>query len=224
MVSKVSLISKLKPAVLFLFLGALSAFTSQYAHAHPHEFVTMRVEVKFNDEGKLSGFQYFWQFDEFFSAYAIEGQDKNKNGKADQEELDALIVEILGNIEPAGYFTAFDGNHLTPKLGTAEPVKVSYSNRQLELTFNVPFKNPVSLKKNTMRYAIYDSQFYIAMHHDPDDVPVFLVNPPKGCSWKLDEAAPDEDTVAYASSLGKSDSSGFDLGAQFAEWVSISCK
>ena len=210
-------------ALLFLAI-CTSGLIPNVAFSHPHEFVNMRVEAKFDKNGNLSGFQYFWQFDEFFSAYAIEGQDKNKNGKADQEELDALLIEILGNTESIGYFTAFDANHVAPDIGKATPVKAEFVKRQLEITFDVPLKKATPLKGKTLRYAIYDNEFYVAMHHDPDNVPVSLSNAPKGCSWKLDEATPDEETVAFANSLGKSDSPGTDLGAQFAEWVAISCK
>jgi len=211
---------------LLLVLAALILPPLNTAHAHPHEFVTMRIEAQFNKAGKLSGFRYYWRFDEFFSAYAIEGQDKNKNGKAEQAELDALLKEILGNIQSIDYFTAFDKNNLTPDLGTAKPIKATLEKRELAITFDVPLKKAVSLKDKSVSYAIYDSEFYIAMHHDPDDVPVSLKNAPKGCSWKLDEATPDEATQAFASSLDKTDSpgAGVNLGVMFAEWVSISCK
>ena len=196
----------------------------QQALAHPHEFVLMRIEPHFDDSGKLASMRYHWKFDEFFSAYALEGEDKNKNGKAEQEELDKLLVEILGNIKGNNYFTKFDMNGLVPTFGKATPISAKMEGRQVAIKFELALETPLDLSGKEVRYGIYDDEFYIAMNHDPDDVPVMLSNAPKGCSWNLDPASPDESTVAYAGSLGKDQSGGSDLGIQFAEWVTLSCK
>ena len=88
-------------------LAAALVLSPVTALAHPHEFVTMKVTARFNESGKVAGFRYNWLFDEFFSAYALEGQDANGNGTAEESELDALMAEILGNIASIDYFTAF---------------------------------------------------------------------------------------------------------------------
>ena len=73
------------------FLTALCVATAAFLvperlDAHPHEFVSMHVKAEFDDGGLLNGLTYHWNFDEFFTAYAVEGQDKNKNGIADTKE------------------------------------------------------------------------------------------------------------------------------------------
>ena len=47
---------------------------------------------------------------------------------------------------------------------------------------------------------------------------------PPGCTASIEEAQPDPDVVAYALSLDITQTSDDTLGAQFAQWVTISCR
>ena len=208
-----------------LVLAAALALVPTAASAHPHEFVSMKITALFDGEGRVSGMRYNWVFDEFFSAYALEGQDANGNGKSEPEEQVALMEEILGNIGKIDYFTAFDGNGLVPKLVSAKGVKAAMQGRQFDMTFDVTFDAPVSpTKDKPLRYAIYDDEFYIAMTHDGGLSGVTLADAPEGCGAQLVEPDPDEDLEAFAASLGRDESGGPNLGAAFAEWVGIECR
>ena len=213
----------LTPAAALSLSCAFSMLQPAPAQAHPHEFVTMDVTAKFDFNGRVSGLTYNWTFDEFFTAYAVDGQDKNRNGQAEPEELAALLDEILGNIQVINYFTVFDKSMTVPKLAKAQPLDSRISDRRLQLSFYAPFQAPVSLEKSPLRFSIYDDEFYIAMNFEPKNhgkiVPASIDN----CSANVDLADPNEDTMAFASSLGRDQSSGSGLGANFAEWVTIKC-
>lgn len=193
------------------------------ALAHPHEFVSMRAEIEFDGKNKASAFRYHWTFDEFFSAYAIEGQDANKNGVGEPEELAKLLVEILGNIHEIDYFTAFDSNGVVPKFNQAEPIGVKMNGQRLVIEFRVPFAEPLNVSKKPLRFAIYDNEFYIAMNFDPDHQGATLKGSAKECTAAIEAADPDEEIASFASSLGKTDSPNQDLGIHFAEWVTVKC-
>ncbi len=211
--------------VYALALASLASIASvKQAFAHPHEFVTMRITAQFDDNGHVTGLLYNWTFDPFFTAYAVEGEDANKNGVAEPEELNALLQNILGNIESNNYFTAFDSNGIVPEFAKAIPIASEVGNQQLSVTFDLPFTKPVDPKKKTLRYAVYDDEFYIAMTHDPAADAVQLVNAPKGCKFDLEEPNPSDDIAEFAASLARDESGGNGLGVQFAEWVAIKCK
>lgn len=211
-------------ACLAVCLATVALLLPTRLAAHPHEFVTMHVRADFNDDGKLNGLTYHWSFDEFFSAYAVEGQDQNKNGKAEPEELQALLEEILGNIKQINYFTVFDEQATTPEFTTPKTIGAELLDRKLNLAFQLPFAEPVDLTKNKLRFAIYDDEFYIAMNFEPKGIAKTMPKELKDCSASLEAASPDDEVVAFASSLGKSESSGGGLGASFAEWMTLSCK
>lgn len=200
-----------------------SAIAPKPALAHPHEFVTMLTTALFNEKGAVTGLRYQWTFDEFFTAYAIEGQDANKNGKAEQNELDALLSEIMGNIKSINYFTKFDANHPAPTFAGHKEIAASMEGRQLRLNFELSFTKPYSLNKNPLNYSVYDDEFYIAMQHEDGDNSYQPANAPGGCRTELIPPDPSDEISEFASSLGKSESGGTDLGKNFAEWISITC-
>jgi len=194
------------------------------ADAHPHEFVTMKISLLFDGQKNITGMRYNWRFDRLFSAYAFEGQDKNKNGKAEPEELLALQKEILDNIAAIQFFTRFDKKAAQPEFATAKPLGAEMIKREFSMTFEVPFKTPLNVSAKPLRYAIFDDEYYISMLHDDKVKSVQLVGAPENCKWNLKAPDPDQDMAAFAQSLDKSQSSGGGLGEYFAEWVTISCK
>ena len=211
-------------AVVSLCCACISFAANTSARAHPHEFVEMKIEVVFDGQGRASAMRYWWRFDEFFSAFALETAPTGDNGQPTQAGIDGVFVEILGNIHGNAYFTRFDENAgLVPTFEKAQPQKAVFENRQLTVSFTVPFKKPVNLSGKKFAYAVYDKDFYIAMNHSTGDDAVTLSNAPKGCQAKIDAADPSEDIASFAASLGRSDNPEGDLGIHFAEWVTISC-
>src|SRR5689334_18733285 len=59
------------------------------AAAHPHVWITVETTVLYAN-GAFTGLRHRWTFDEFYTAMAIEGLDKNNDGVYDREELAEL--------------------------------------------------------------------------------------------------------------------------------------
>ena len=95
--------------------------------------------------------------------------------------------------------------------------------RKLNIAFKLPFIETVDLSKQQLRFAVYDDEFYIAMNFDPKGLAKTIPASMPACSASMEAPTPDEELVAFASSLGKSESSGGGLGASFAEWVTLKC-
>ena len=66
-----------------LFIGAPAA-------AHPHVWATVRTEIVFGPDHRITGIRHAWTFDEFYTAMAVEGLDTNKDGVFSKEELAPL--------------------------------------------------------------------------------------------------------------------------------------
>lgn len=77
-------------ARLLLVLGAVvgPAILLEEAAAHPHVFVDAKVEVVFDDTGRLAAIRNIWRFDPAFSQYATEGLDTDGDVVVSEKELE----------------------------------------------------------------------------------------------------------------------------------------
>ena len=64
----------------------------------------MRSSVNFNAGGAVDALGVSWTFDEFYSQFATDGIDKNKNGKFDANELQDLANTYAKNLKDYRYF------------------------------------------------------------------------------------------------------------------------
>src|SRR5262245_66491040 len=74
------------------------------ARAHPHMWVTVEATVLY-ENGAFTGIRHKWTFDEYYTATAIEGLDKNKDGKYDRAELDEPAKVNVNALKDFDYFT-----------------------------------------------------------------------------------------------------------------------
>lgn len=221
-----SLMSHSRTIVIRIWVSvfAFTAFWHSNAFAHPHEFVDMKIRPQFSDGTKVIGIRYIWLFDEFFSAMAVQPADTDGDGVLEPEGLNKILDEILVNITPIDYFTKFDKDAQVPKIGKAKPISARMEKRQFRIEFFAPFEKPIDLTKGKMTYGIYDDEFYVAMHHSTDKDAVELDGAAKGCGFELIPPNPTEELQNFASSLGRDESGGTDLGYNFAEWVVLTCQ
>src|SRR5690606_30211067 len=123
-------------AGLALLLGAGLAAPAQ---AHPHVWIDARAEVLF-DGGAVVGIRHHWQFDEYFSAWAIQGMDADGDGVLTASELQPLANENIVGLDYYSYYT-FAGPEGGSDYGFAGAVDPSmvYEGGQTTLTFTVLF-------------------------------------------------------------------------------------
>lgn len=74
------------------------------AAAHPHVFVTSQATVIY-ENGAITGLRQRWVFDEMYTASAVEGLDKNNDGKLDKAELEELTQVNIEGLKEFDYFT-----------------------------------------------------------------------------------------------------------------------
>lgn len=217
---------KISVVAAALVAGSLAAHTAQ---AHPHVWVTYETTVIY-DKSTVTGVSHVWTFDDMYTAMAVQGLDKNGDGKYDRTELAELAQVNMDGLKDFEYFTfAKLGGDAIKFSGPQEPW-LEHSNGILKLHFRLPLAQPVLAEADGLNFSIYDPSFFIAFEPEKTDA-VKLASAPAGCTASLQDPNADksaEDAAklgeAMAQELGIQDFSGQSGSFSMAKTVSVTCK
>lgn len=161
------------------------------AEAHPHVFVTTETIVLY-DNGTFVGLRHKWVFDELYSATAIEGLDKNNDGKYDRGELAELAKADIEGLKESGFFTVprLAGEKL--QIGDASDYWLEHNDGILSLHFTTPFVRPVLADAKGLTFTISDPEFYIAFEFAKTDPVRFNTGAPATCKAKIEAHEADQ--------------------------------
>ena len=162
----------------------LGGWLAPRAQAHPHVWVVTETTVLY-DNGTFVGIRHKWTFDEFYTAMAIEGLDKNNDGKYDRGELAELAKVNIEGLQESSYFTfpVLAGQQL--KVRDARDYWLEHKDGILSLHFTVPFAHPVLAEAKGLTFSIYDPSYFIAFELAKTDPVRFSEGTPASCSIKV---------------------------------------
>ncbi len=199
------------------------------AKAHPHVWVTYETTVIY-ENGTVSGVGHAWTFDDMYTAMAVQGLDKNADGKYDREELAELAKVNMDGLKDFDYFTfaQLGGDKL--KFDGPQDAWLEHNNGILRLHFRLPLAKPVLADAEGFNFSIYDPSFFIAFEPEKTDA-LKLASAPDGCTATFtdptaDKAAADAAKLgeAMAQELGQPPADGQGLNYASAKTVTVSCK
>jgi ABC-type uncharacterized transport system substrate-binding protein len=207
-----------------LCAAAFAAISASGARAHPHVWVTYETTIVY-DQGAMTGVEHVWTFDDMYTAMAVEGLDKNNDGKYDREELAELAKVNMDGLKEFDYFTfAKLGTADLKFSGPAEPW-LEHVNGVLRLHFKLPLVSPVLAEAEGISLSIYDPSFFIAFEPEKTDA-LKLAGAPVGCAAIFADPQADKNAAdvrklgdALAQQLG-----GQNSGLGLTKSVSITCK
>jgi ABC-type uncharacterized transport system substrate-binding protein len=206
--------------------AATLALSSPGAGAHPHVWVSVKATVLYAD-GSITGLQEAWTFDEFYTAQAIEGLDKNGDGKYDREELKELAQVNIDGLKEFDYFTFAKAGGGDRKFKPPQDYWLEYTDKGiLTLHFTLPLQQPVAAGSGEFTFSVYDPSFFIAFDLAQSH-PVNLGNgAPANCAAIVHDPVEDDTsdskklTDAFAGVLGSSGGT-VDYGAN--KTVAVHC-
>jgi ABC-type uncharacterized transport system substrate-binding protein len=208
----------LKAMLRLLAAVAFIAAGISIALSHPHVATTVRSELVFGKDGAITGIRYAWTFDEFFSEFATQGLDANKDGVFSREELAELAKVNVETLQESDYFTF--GKSGEGKLAFGQPTDywLEYKEKLLTLHFTLPVK--AGAQKDGVSLDVFDPTYYVAFSFAQEN-PVKLTGAPANCSFDVKRpaqvSAPQRPESFFNSLPG-------DFGAQFANSVIVTCK
>ena len=211
----------------FLAAALMSGGATSVA-AHPHVWTTVRAEIVFGPDHRVTGIRHIWAFDELYTAMAIEGLDTDKDGAYSKEELAPLAKVNVESLKEFDYFTFVhvEGEDKVLKLKPPVDYWANYDNGVLTLHFTLPLETPADTHGQPVAVDVYDPSFFVAFGFATEKAVTLSGADTKGCTAEV--AQPDPETAASAKALTESFFSqlgpGSNFGSQFAQTVTIKCK
>lgn len=171
--------------VLMFILAVGACLSPCAALAHPHVWIDMRSSVNFNAEGAVDAIGVAWTFDEFYSQFATDGIDKNKNGKLDANELQELANTYAKNLKDYRYFMFVETDGKLTDTGAPTNAKAIFDRGQLTFAFRLPLTSAVNPAAIKLSYSSFDPTYYIDIAPVKSNSVVFTGPAPKACSFAL---------------------------------------
>ncbi len=164
-----------------LWMSAIAlAFSAQAGEAHPHILIQARSEVLFNAEGQVVGISNVWDFDDAFSAYAIQGYDSKGDGKPTREELQPFAEINFKSLGEYNYFTRMKVGGVAVTFGKPKDYFDIFADEKLTLHFTLPTAKPIDVHGKTLQLDVYDPEYFAAISFAKDR-PINLVGAKAGC-------------------------------------------
>jgi ABC-type uncharacterized transport system substrate-binding protein len=193
------------------------------ALAHPHVWVAVRSEVVFSPEGKILGVRHAWEFDEMYSAFAVQGLVKDGKPPS-REELAPLAKTNVESLAEFEYFTFAKYNNAKAVFKPPQDVVLEANDKKIvTLRFFLPLETPVSARK-PFSFQVYDPTYYVSFGLEKQ-TPVKMAQAPSGCSLSLVEPAPlvATDNQKLSEAFFQNMSPGADFGVKLATRAVVAC-
>lgn len=204
---------------LIALYGALSPLT---AHAHPHAWIDLKSTVIFDAEGRITALTQEWSFDEFYSAFVMEGIN------ADDPELNKVLQEVtrsnLENLREFDYFTLVRTDGQKVDLADVTDFDGGTRDRRYWMRFTIPFKAALDPRAHDVSFAVFDPTYYIEILYAPNDPLSLTGTGASGCRANIIAPTPNMDVIGLAAGLDATESAGNALGENFADKVMMICQ
>jgi len=207
----------------FILTAVFVAGLAENAAAHPHVWVSARAQVIFDAKGEIEAIRHAWTFDEMYSAFVTEGQEKDGQLMT-TEELAPLAKTNVESLAEFDFFTY--AKVANAKIEFGAPIDYSLEQREdkrVVLRFTLPLKTPASASK-AFSFQVYDPTYFVAFEMEQQD-PVGMAGAPKGCSVNLLGSKPlaAGDTKKLSESFFSGLSPGYDFGIKLASRIIVAC-
>ena len=190
------------------------------ARAHPHVYVTMKSEIVYDAEGRMTGIRHHWTFDDMFSTYATQGLESKQKGKFSREELQPLAEVNVTSLKEFDFFTQGKMNGQKAEFEQPKDYFLEQNNDLLTLHFTLPLKKPEATKNIDLE--IYDPLYFVAFEFAEKE-PITLKGAPASCKLSTVKLGDDNQSKTLSESIFARPDPNNPFGAQFANKIAVKC-
>jgi ABC-type uncharacterized transport system substrate-binding protein len=189
------------------------------ALAHPHAWIDFEATVRFDDGRHVTGLEVNWLFDDFYTAFIVDGFEKD--GIDQQQGLLELASINLNNLREYDYFADLKADGQALELDDVETFETGVEDGRLWLKFTLQLAERVDPEGQQFSYSFYDPTYYVEVLHAEGSQPAVAGR--DDCSVRILPPNPTPEMVALAYSLDQDAEAPDTLGAMFAETAVLAC-
>src|ERR1700733_9414656 len=180
---------------IVLLIAAALGVDLPRADAHPHILIDARTDLLFNTQGQVVGVNNIWDFDDAFSAYAIQGYDSKGDGKPTRADLQPFAEINVKSLAEYDYFTRMKVDGVSVSFGHPKNYFDVFNDEKLTLSFTLPLSKPVDIRGKTLQLDVYDPAYFAAITFAQNQ-PVKLVGAGVGCESFVHRPEPLDPSIA----------------------------
>lgn len=165
--------------LLLRLLVLLAGLVPALASAHPHVWIRAAAELVYGDGGTVTAVRHRWTFDPGYSAFAVQGLDKNRDGQTTPDEMAELAAFMTQSVAEFGYFTSLRAGGTRQDFGRPHGETLALDKGLLTLSYELPLKAPAPGR--TVVMDVSDKTFFVQFETADGSDPVTLAGAPAGC-------------------------------------------
>ena len=165
------MVAILRPWSLVVALTMSLAATE--ARANPDVWVETTITVAFDDQ-RVSGLEFSWIFDDFYSARTVQTYDLDRDGALNPLEAKNLRAETFDPLSPADYFVHIWSGERKRKALDVNWFTARIEGTQLVYEFFVPLGPPLDPRGDPMTVSLFDHDRFVDFSFS--DSPFLLVS------------------------------------------------
>ena len=154
------------------------------ARANPDVWVETTIAVAFDDQ-RVSGLEFSWNFDDFYSSRTIQTYDLDRDGSLNPLEVKNLRAETFDPLSPADYFVHVWSGEEQRQGHDADRFSARIEETKLIYEFSVALTPPLDPKEAPVTVSLFDRDNFVDFNFS--DSPFLLVSGEMspGCSFRV---------------------------------------
>ncbi|WP_087019319.1 DUF1007 family protein [Thaumasiovibrio subtropicus] len=204
----------MRPLLVLLWLVSTSSI------AHPHAWMSLKSEIHIH-EHQWRYVDMTWYFDPMSSSQMVMGL--NLTGQVPQDMLDNLKDGLVDSITSQNYFSQFQHSQLAIEPLRLTDAEIFQEKTEIAIKFRLELPEGLAVT-SPFSWRTYESEYYVDMQHRALSDINITVSPQLPCTFSITEPVIDDDLLAYAENLDKSDNPSIDnLGFTFSQLITAQC-